>query len=82
MKVNETKKYTEVNSGSKNKPDFYPAKNWSIKDGDYSRDKYDYDISHEELLKKEKREKIVWNVVFFVFAFAVIFGVLYAMTAV
>jgi hypothetical protein len=82
MKVSETTKYSKKNTDSKIKPDYYPAKNWSIKDGDYSREKYDYDVSHEELLKKEKREKVIWNVLFFVIAFAVIFGVLYAMTAV
>ncbi len=82
MKVSETKIDKPTNKVPKTKPDFYPAKNWSIKDGDYSREKYDYDVSHEELLKKEKREKVIWNVLFFVIAFAVIFGVLYAMTAV
>ncbi len=55
---------------------------WSIKDGDYERSRYEYDVSHDEILKKEKKEKLIWNIVFFVIAFGVITGILYALTAV
>ncbi|GEM_PF-6631607 len=55
---------------------------WSVKDGDYEREKYEYDVSHDEILKKEKREKLIWNIVFFVIAFGVITGILWAMTSV
>ncbi len=55
---------------------------WSVKDGDYERDRYEYDVSHDEILKKEKKEKLIWNVIFFVVAFGVIIGILHFLTAV
>jgi len=55
---------------------------WSVNDGDYEREKYEYDVSHDEILKKEKREKLIWNILFFLVAFGVIAGVLWAMTSV
>jgi hypothetical protein len=56
-------------------------KSWSPKEGDYVRDKYEYDKSHEEIVAKEKKIKRILNVVFFVFMLAVIAGVLHLITS-
>ncbi len=57
-------------------------KSWNPKEGDYVRDKYEYDKSHEEIIAKEEKIKKIAHVVFFVLALGVIAGVLHFLVAV
>ncbi len=57
-------------------------KTWNPEEGDYVRDKYEYDKSHEEILAKEKKIKKIANIVFFVIFLGIIASVLHFLTAV
>ncbi len=58
------------------------SRSWDPNQGDYVREHYEYDKSHEEILKKEKRVKKIANIFFFVFAIVAIVVILQLMTSV
>ncbi len=57
-------------------------KKWNPKEGDYVRDKYEYDKSHEEIVAKEKKIRKIAHIVFFFLALGVIIGVLQILVSV
>lgn len=59
-----------------------PFDSWTIKDGDYSREGYSYDRSHEELLKDEKRTNIIWSSVFLTLSFIIIVLIIHFMSTI
>ncbi len=66
----------------KNKLNIGLNQTWDPEKGDYIREKYEYDKSHEEIVKKEQKIKKIANIAFFIFTIVVIVGVLHLLTSV